>query len=286
MKHSILLILYFVVSVFAQAQDSFSFVFMTDVHLKDDSLICANFNRAIDRINNCQPDFVVDGGDFIFDMNDEVYDEAKGALQKYETAVSRLQSPLYNVIGNHDVLGVTKKYRTTVDPNYQGKKVFERFFNDKTYYTFNHKGWQFFVLDCIQLNDSTMLEYYIDSKQLEWLSETLDTIDEETPIVLFSHVPFFSASAMYRDGSLARNSSVKVMKNTKDILKCFKHHNLRLTLSGHLHQYESITIDNKQFVVGGAICGFWWRGAFGTTAEGFTKVDIVNGEAKITYVPY
>ena len=283
-----LIITYFTLLIVSQlwAQKDFSFVFYTDVHFKSDSIAVSGFTKAIDAINVLKPDFVVDGGDFLFDMNHKTWKDIEGDYLLYQECKGHFNAPVYHVLGNHDVVGASKKYREKTDPKYQGKALFRKMQEGTSYSSFEHEGWHFFLLDCIQTSDSVMMSYYVDEDQLEWLSENLATIEKDEPIVLISHVPFMTASAMYKLGPLARNSSGKVIANADEVLKRCKNHNLKLTLSGHLHQYENITIDAKQFVVSGAVCGYWWRGAFGNTPEGFTRIEVKDGEPVVRYLTY
>ncbi len=267
-------------------QDDFSFVFYTDVHFSSDSIAQAGFSQAIADINRQNPEFCIDGGDILFDMNHKTWEDIKGDFELYNECCDDFKMPVYHTMGNHDLLGVSEKYRDITPPAYQGKKAFGTMQDSTSYYSFCHKGWGFFVLDCIQEDDEKMLRYAIDSVQLEWISETLKKMGQDMPLVIATHVPFMTASAMYKSGPLARNSSAKVIANTKEVLHCFKGHNLKLTLSGHLHQYEKIETNQQQFVVAGAVCGFWWRGPFGTTPEGYVRVDIKGDEAKVNYLSY
>ena len=47
--------------------NDFSFVFMTDIHLKPELGAPEGFQMAIDTVNVMQPDFVITGGDLIDD---------------------------------------------------------------------------------------------------------------------------------------------------------------------------------------------------------------------------
>lgn len=268
------------------SQENFSFVFYTDVHFKSDSVAVNGFTKAVSIINTFNPDFIVDGGDFLFDMNHKTWKDIEADYELYQECKSQLEAPVYHVLGNHDVVGASKKYREKTNPKYQGKALIRNMNEGESYSSFTHKGWHFFLLDCIQTSDSVMMSYYVDEEQLGWLSENLAKIDKDEPIVLISHIPFMTASAMYKSGPLARNSAGKVIANAAEVLKRCRAHNLKLTLSGHLHQYENITIDNKQFVISGAVSGFWWRGPFGNTPEGFILIEVENGEPTVGYVTY
>lgn len=271
------------------AQDNFSFIFYTDLHLKADSIPQEGFEKCITKINEEKPDFVVDGGDFIFEMNHRDWDKVEASCQLYTILQKRIEAPVYQVIGNHDALAVAFNVKRKVEKDIQGKALIKQMTGRNTYYTFDHKGWQFFILDCLELKNGyfkRMAKYKVSDEQLEWISNTLDTIPQDKPIVLMAHVPFITASSMYYKDSREKNSKGQVIWNTKEVLDLFENHNMKLTLSGHLHKHEVINIDNKQFINSGSVSGRWWKGPYKTTPNGFTKIDIVDGEAVARYLAY
>jgi len=54
-------------------KDSFSFVFITDIHLQPEKNAPVGFKQAIDSINKLNPDFVLTGGDHIMDALGQSY---------------------------------------------------------------------------------------------------------------------------------------------------------------------------------------------------------------------
>lgn len=276
-------------SLITTAQNDFSFIFYTDLHLKADSIPQQGYENCIEKMNKLSPDFVVDGGDFIFEMNRRDWQTVESSYQLYSVLQKRINAPVYQVIGNHDALGVDHKVKRKVNKDIQGKELFRQTTGRNTYYSFDHKGWQFIALDCLELNKGyrkRMANYKISDEQLVWLSSILDTIPNEKPIVLMAHVPFMTATNMYKKGSREKNNKGQVIWNTNAVLDLCKKHNLKLTLSGHLHQHEEIHIDSKLFINGGSVSGRWWKGAYDNTPNGFTKIDIVNGEAHVSYLAY
>ena len=57
--------------IFGQEQskvnDSFTFAFLTDIHIKPEMNAPKGFQMAIDKVNELNPDFVLTGGDLVYD---------------------------------------------------------------------------------------------------------------------------------------------------------------------------------------------------------------------------
>ena len=62
---------HFTFSIYSQTdlnyENDFKFVFLTDVHIQTDRNAIEGFKKAIDEINKINPDFVITGGDLIYD---------------------------------------------------------------------------------------------------------------------------------------------------------------------------------------------------------------------------
>ena len=69
-------------------------------------------------------------------------------------------------------------------------------------------------------------------------------------------------------------------------LKIIENHNVVLVLQGHLHVKELIRWQGIRFVVGGAICGKWWRGPWYGTEEGFNLITLTESQIEWEYIDY
>ena len=66
----------------------------------------------------------------------------------YQRTESTIKAPLHHAIGNHDLYGIlTKSGAQPSDPGYG--KMFEDRIGSRTYYSFDHRGYHFIVLDSI-----------------------------------------------------------------------------------------------------------------------------------------
>ena len=48
-------------------EDTFRFIFMTDIHVQPELSGDEGFKQAIQKVNKLKPDFVITGGDLVFD---------------------------------------------------------------------------------------------------------------------------------------------------------------------------------------------------------------------------
>ena len=128
----------------------FRFVHFTDVHMRPERGAPEGFARAVAAINACEPDFVVGGGDMIDDAL--AVDEARAVLEYdlYEEHRARFDMPVHEVIGNHEVFGITAPGLVRRDHPDWGKELFRhRLGNGATWRSFDHKGVHFVLLDTI-----------------------------------------------------------------------------------------------------------------------------------------
>jgi 3',5'-cyclic-AMP phosphodiesterase len=262
---------------------SFTFAFLTDIHIKQDSNAMIGFNMAIDTVNKLKPDFVITGGDLIMDALGVQQSKADSLAMLYKTVVSKFTMPVYNTKGNHDMFGVYKESGVNPDNPEYGNKFFELYFG-KRYYSFNHKGWHFLILDDVKITDDRKYEGYIDDNELAWIKEDISHIDSITPIVLTAHIPFISTYGATIDA--AKGASQSDLINVKQVLELFAHHNLKLVLQGHLHYFEDIKENQIHFIIGGAISGFSWKDSVNHNKEGFVMVSVKGQNIQASYLQH
>jgi len=288
MKRTLIPVLLILILIFATYCDgpdnsrSFSFVFMTDVHLKPENNAPDGFKKAIEKINLLKPDFVISGGDQIDDALEQSYERADLLFSMYKKIVKDLEMPIYNVLGNHDIFGTYKK--SGVEPSHPvyGKKMFENRLNKK-HYSFDHKGWHFIILDSVQPveNDSYIGE--IDPQQIEWLKGHLLALNKTIPVALATHVPFYTIMPQIDKRFKYEKFSIS---NSNDVLKLFEDHNLKFILQGHVHNYEAIFSHGIWFISGGAVSANWWEGQLHGMEEGFLEFTITGEEFTWQYIDY
>jgi len=265
--------------------DSFTFAFITDIHLQPESNAVQGFLKAIDTINDLRPEFVITGGDQIMDAMGQRYGRADSLYDLYQETVKELKMPVYNTIGNHELYGIYS--RSGADKNHPdyGEKMFENRIG-KSYYSFDHKGWKFMILNSIEDTGQESYIGMIDQRQIDWIKMELQKTDPATPIAISTHIPFITAFTQKYEGTTVANRPSLVVINGKDVIDLFAGYNLKLVLQGHLHTVEDISIDGIHFITGGAVSAGWWRGPNRGFEEGFVLVEVKGDEFDWEYVDY
>lgn len=291
-RHFISFLLVFVgtlTSGFGQAdavgKTDFSFVFMTDVHIRPDSAVVAAFNRLVDTVNKLDVDFVISGGDQVFDVMRGNRAKGDSLFTLYKTLSSRIKVPVHNTVGNHELFAIypeSMEDSTHADYKYG---MFKRYFGD-TYYAFDHKGWHFIVLNAL---DVAGQKYFgqIGEDQLRWLQRDLAGVSPETPIVVTLHIPLITAFNQVYPRPDQNNDAGPAIVDRDALLAVFKKHNLRLVLQGHLHWLEDLNVENRtHFITGGSVAGRpTWRGTnFGP--RGFLLFDVKEEGFKWKYIGF
>jgi hypothetical protein len=155
----------------------------------------------------------------------------------YENVTSTLGVPLYNAVGNHDVIGIHRQDVPTTDPGY-GEGIFVSRFGP-TYYSFDWGEYHCIVLDPNDLVDGEQV-YQISDSQLQWLKDDL-RYRKTAPVLAFFHEPTAS------------------WRNRTEVLKALKGHSAKL-FCGHLHQDIMTDATDVSEQITGAVSGEWWFG--------------------------
>jgi hypothetical protein len=188
-------------------------------------------------------------------------------------------------MGNHELFGIDAHSRVMPDHPAYGEKMFESRIG-KRYYSFDHKGWHFIILDGIEIIDSSSYIGMIDSLQIEWIRGDLRNTDPATPIVISVHMPFVTVATQLEKGPLEANGKGTVINNAREVLAMFRDHELKLVLQGHLHYYEDIYAGGTRFITGGAVSSRWWGGTYRGLEEGFLIVRVKGSDFSSRYVDY
>lgn len=109
-----------------RGEDSFRFVFMTDIHVQPELRGAEGFESAIDYVNrlNPKPAFILTGGDLIMDALGQTYGRADSLYILFQQNIKKFQLPIYHCIGNHEVFGLYARSGVNPDHPEYGKKMF------------------------------------------------------------------------------------------------------------------------------------------------------------------
>ena len=213
----------------ATDESSFEFVFMTDIHIKPEMYAPKGFQMAIDKTNELNPDFVITGGDLVYDVMRGDYEKSDALFKLYTQMAKGFKMPVYNCIGNHDLFGIYEESpEDETHPDYK-YGMWQRYFGE-TYYAFDHKGWHFITLNSLDVTDNKRYKGSFHQDQLAWLRNHLKAIDTKKPIVITTHIPMLCTYSQ-----LNGKEGTRTANNAFEVFDIFKDHNLKLVLQGHIH---------------------------------------------------
>ena len=270
-----------------KSEDEFRFLFVSDLHLHPGDDTVSRVSRAVEQINDLRPkpDFAILGGDLIENMYVRDHESAAGLYDLYEETIARLNMPVYNVIGNNDVVPVFEGSPVGKSQVQDGKDMFrERLGNGKTYRSFDHKNWHFVLLDSIDRVEGGGYRGYIDENQLNWLAEDLEKLDEGRPVCVALHIPLTTIFAQTHINSMSAPLPYFIVNNGTEVLRLLANYNVKLVLQGHLHIVEELKYMNTTYLVGGSI-SHAQKDQYFVHHEGFVIVDVVGDEFSWNYCP-
>ncbi len=231
---------------FAESSQNFTFAYISDAHIQHikDNRFVRNWDRGLIRavaetnLLTPKPDFVMFGGDL-------AQLGSKPELDHGAEILSALHGNVHYVMGEHDYY---------LDLGEYWGKLF-----GPQYYSFDHKGVHFVVLNSIKTYDDwtfkrwptaeqRMLEmadldnpngspFMVGEEQRVWLKDDLDKIDKDTPVVVFSHSPL---QKIYKGWNFWTEDADQVQA----LLQPF---NKVSVIYGHVHQIQYNQIGNISF---------------------------------------
>jgi 3',5'-cyclic-AMP phosphodiesterase len=264
----------------------FTFLFITDTHLQPELNAAQGCDQCFKKARTIKSDFVLQGGDHVFDALQVNRTRAASVFDLYGKTEQDLGMKIYHTIGNHDCFGVYSSSGVAESDPLYGKKMFEERFG-KTYYSFDHKGVHFIVLDSIGITSDRLYEGRVDQAQLDWLKSDLGGLLPSTPIIVSVHIPLVTAFYSYvpAPDPEPKHHGLSVI-NAYEVIALFEGHNVLGVLQGHTHINEKVMWKGVPYITSGAVSGNWWHGTRMGTPEGFTVVRVEQGKLSTTYETY
>jgi 3',5'-cyclic-AMP phosphodiesterase len=263
----------------------FQFVFMTDIHIQPEQNARQGFQQAIDSVNKLNPDFVITGGDLVMDALGQNFNRADQLYNLYAECLNKFDMPVYNTMGNHEIFGIYNESGVEKNHPEYGENMYEKRLG-KRYYSFDHKGWHFIILDGIEDTGESSYIGEVDSIQMEWIRSDLKKINPEIPVVVSIHIPLITTYMQVIYGAMSPNEKNEIVVNSKEVLDLFDGYNLKLVLQGHMHFLEDIYTQGTHFITGGAVCAKWWQGKEYELEEGFLIISVKGDEFEWKYFDY
>lgn len=264
---------------------------ITDVHLKNKFDAPAKFVKCLHHLQQQNPkvDFILNGGDVVFDMNKENL----GTINDQWNLVKSLMKeecslPVHYCLGNHDIWwNENSKGQTFYGKQYS----MDQLGLTKPYYSFMKGGWKFIVLDSVHLDiDDTWYIGKLGDEQFAWLENELKNTDPTVPVLVMSHIPILTAVLMIEDNIVNKWQMLggDMHTDTSKIISLFyRHPNVKLSLSGHIHLRDKVVYNHVTYICDGAVSGAWWEGNRRETAPGYGLLDLyADGTFEERYVNY
>ncbi len=262
--------------------DAFTFLHLTDMHVRRKRQGHIGYQACIDDVNENFPnaDFVLMGGDLAFDGNYTAKEEFIDQIDLYKSVSDKLKMPYYNSFGNHDVLGWSSRRKVSPDDPDLGKKLLiEKLKMPGSYYSFNHKGWHFVVLDSIfpvEADHGIGYKGALGPEQLEWLRFDLGK-HHDMPTVVMLHIAAFCHMGQINGNPKFNPFGHMVIDDTVEFRRIIERHKVKAVLQGHSHAPEDYWYNGVWYITSQAVSAAWWGGNWIGFLPGYT-VFTANGD--------
>ena len=275
---------------------------MTDFHVQPEGVSPDGMRRAL-RHAQAQadpPNIIFNTGDSVMEA---MWADRSRAEQQWDTYNSILAAenrlPVVHAIGNHDVWGWGLSNTAVMnDPMYGKEMAVRKLGLPNRYYSFDYSGWHFIVLDSNFLTVPAANPPFmgrLDDEQFQWFLNDVNAVamSSNVPICILSHIPimagcgYFSSLNNEESGNWLVPASLMHIDARRFRDYFVQNPRIRLCLSGHTHQYESLEYLGVRYITGGAVAGNWWAGNFMDFPPAYVMVNLYDdGSSDSEFVPY
>lgn len=212
-------------------------IVVTDLHLSDNMMdadwSCTEYfmpdlNATIDR---------TDVPCYIFTAGDQTTESrwAYGDLYDWREYISGWKCPIYHCMGNHDN---NPKY---VAADFESESTYKQVIGPN-WYSLDIGGVHYVVLDDIVYDNSPATSsrgYYVRvaRHQLDYLKKDLAKVDPSTPVVVFSHSPFFLTRGVEQV-----TPRFESYEDIYDLVNCLDGFHEVHFLAGHTHVNHNMVV--------------------------------------------
>lgn len=261
----------------------FSFVHLTDMHVRRKRRGHVGYARCVDSVNALEhtPALVLMGGDMVFDGLYTEKDEYLDQIELFRSESDRLDMPWYGCLGNHDVLGWNSRRKVALDDPDLGKElIVRRTGMEAPYYSFNAKGWHFVVLDTMYHVEADHGPAYVPmlgEEQLEWLRFDLGA-HHGMPTVAVMHIAAFCNTGQIEGDFDAPAMNSMVIRDNRAFREILERHGVKAVLQGHSHQIEDYYWNGVWYITSQSVSAAWWGGNWRGFKPGYTQFFAKDGE--------
>ncbi|MCC5926463.1 MAG: metallophosphoesterase [Bacteroidetes bacterium] len=254
---------------------AFHFAHLTDMHVRRQRRGHVGYARCIESVNNLDPapELVLMGGDMAFDGLYNEKDDFIDMIDLFVTESNKLKMPWYGCIGNHDVLGLSNRRKVPADDPDIGKgMMIEAAGMPAPYYSFNHNGWHFVVLDTIyqvEVEHGPSYVARLGEEQLEWLRFDLGA-HQGMPTVCVMHIAAFCNMGQINGDPAALAMNHMVISDNRDFREILERHGVKAVLQGHSHQVEDFYFNGVWYITSQSVSAAWWGGNWRGFNPGYT----------------
>ena len=216
------------------------------------------------------------GGDMVFDGSYTAKDDYQNQIRLFKEITRELKYPWHPCLGNHDILGWSPREKVAPsDPGYGKKMIMDALDWKEPYYSFDHKGWHFAVLDSAypaKRDGRIVQEPRLGAEQLEWLGYDLGAAGDRPKIAVVHVAAFCNVGQISGDPKHLAMDGSMVIWDTKELRKVLERHNVKLVLQGHSHRVEDTFWNGVSYVTSPAASGAWWGGSWTGSEPGYSII--------------
>ncbi|MDP3066533.1 MAG: metallophosphoesterase [Methanobacteriaceae archaeon] len=206
------------------------------------------------------PDFVVQGGDMIEEAN---LAADKKNYKKGLAILSKLNCPVYHLVGNHELEYLSIKY------------LKETLKYRKLYFNIDCKNFRFIFLFTKRFYPAR--ETKLDSLQLNWLKKKVNT---DKKIIIFSHHSLVPVNTR-KNFWFSKRPDLTFIKNYRQFLKIIAGKNVKLVFNGHLHWNKKAVVNGVHYITIQSLVENTSGKIKGPSANAFTLVSLNDNFSSI-----
>lgn len=262
---------------------------ITDIHINGDKGSDLALARCLAHVRDPQRevDLIINTGDTVMDLNGATLDSARAQWKAYHAATKdHAGIDILHTLGNHDWF---RWEPPTADNPLGGRQMtVDQLGMPGRYYAVDRNGWRFIILDDIVPG----YRGEIDPEQREWLADQLQRTPATTPVCIATHIPVITACGFF-DGQRFADGQWTIPGSwmhadaawCKDLF--LQHPQVKLCLSGHMHQVDRVDFQNVSYICSGAVSASWWGGKYYQCDYGYSLIDLFDdGSFQQQYVAY